>query len=111
DVRDFFPGNYVATDFIKGSPSGLVALTAGECDVLAGPHTMHDWDLVAVDAIARKAGAVYVDVESHKPLKYGEKRSPERAFYQERFVAGNQQTLVKLGLLDPQQKVSAFRKG
>ncbi len=107
NVQDFFPGPYRASDKLAELPSAIVGLLEGKCDVVAGPDTMADWDLAAPDAIARKAGAVYVGVEDHQPLVYGQSRSPDRAFLQQRYVAGNRKTLVDLGLLSPEHAKGA----
>ena len=80
-------------------PSYTIAMIEGAVDIAVGPITMCDWDLAAVDAIARKMGACFASPDTKKPLIYGEARPADRAFCQPRYVCGGIGLLNTLGLM------------
>lgn len=101
DVSDFFPRPYYVTQ--NHAPAATFAVLAGQADVVAGPHTMKDWDLAALDAIARACGAAFINVATGQPLIYGEKREAGRSYMQPRYVCGNQRNLQSVGLMQKSQ--------
>ena len=56
------------------SPSAYIDMMSSQTDLVTGPNTMMDWDIAAFDAIARKAGALFIDAKTLKPLQYGIER-------------------------------------
>jgi 3'(2'), 5'-bisphosphate nucleotidase len=98
EVKDFFPGEYSVVK--DGTAYNTIRMIDGKVNVVAGPHTMADWDLAAEDAIARQADAIFVDVKNKNPLVYGKNRTPDRAYFQERYIGGNAETLQRLGLMN-----------
>lgn len=86
---------------VKGnSPSAYIDMLGNQTDLVTGPHTMMDWDIAAFDAIARKAGALFIDANTRNPLKYGEARSQDRAFMIPQYIAGSEELLMSSNLLD-----------
>ena len=86
---------------VKGnSPSAYLDMLDNQTDLVTGPHTMMDWDIAAFDAIARKAGAFFIDADTRKPLKYGEVRSQDRAFMIPHYIAGSEELLRSSNLID-----------
>lgn len=108
DVKDIFPGDYTLTE--HSSPSSTIAMIEGQTDIAAGPNTMMDWDLAAIDAIARKSGAVFVSTDDKKPLTYGDERAADRAYMQKRYLAGNVDTLRHLGLINAESIAEGVRR-
>lgn len=82
------------------SPTSVIAVLEGHLDLATGPNTMGDWDMIPIDAIARRAGAIFASLDDKNPFKYGQPPPPGHKPYKKGpYVLGNLLTLKEFGLL------------
>ena len=91
--------------------ASILAVLEGTLDVAAYIDTMGDWDLAAHDAILRKAGGGVVSASSGQLLEYGASRTSDRAFLQDKSIAGNLEILTRFGLADQRLRTSDPKLG
>lgn len=109
DVTDFISFPHQIHDE-HSCPHRAITLFENQADILAGPPTMMDWDIGAFDAMLRRSGGAFISVETRQPLQYGLERPIERGFMQERYFAGNLETLRNAGLINQEcVKAASFR--
>jgi 3'(2'), 5'-bisphosphate nucleotidase len=97
NAADFFPGEYSK---LKGHDiRKAISMIEGQSSFVAGPDTMCDWDLAAIDAIARQANATFISTNNRFPLIYGLERPADRAYLQPRYIGGNNDNLKRWGLI------------